>query len=161
MHIIASLLVIIVCPVDSYSGECENCGPVNGKYYCFYHYYGGIGCVPQNNGCSFTGEGCGIAYGCFLAGALVNTPNGVVPIEEIQVGDEVISMAENGDLQTSVVTETYIAINFDYYVINGSIQVTGTHPFKIGDGWVNAEEIEVGDVLSGINGEDIWVESVE
>ena len=46
--------------------------------------------------------------GCFIAGTLVHTREGLKPIEQIQVGDDVLSKPENGGEQTyKRVTKTF------------------------------------------------------
>lgn len=46
---------------------------------------------------------------CFVAGTLVTTEDGFKPIEEIEVGDRVLSKNEiTGEVETKTVTKTYI-----------------------------------------------------
>lgn len=47
---------------------------------------------------------------CFVAGTLVHTDNGLVPIEQINIGDMVLSKPENGEgeLAYQPVTETFV-----------------------------------------------------
>lgn len=74
---------------------------------------------------SFT---CQIA-GCFLAGTTVETPDGPVVIEELEVGDKVIGADDEGRTVVNAVVRPYRAVGSGYYVINGDTEVTGTHPF--------------------------------
>ncbi|MDR2637713.1 MAG: hypothetical protein LBB55_05185 [Zoogloeaceae bacterium] len=58
--------------------------------------------------------------GCFVAGTLVHTREGLKPIEEIKVGDYVLSKPENGEGELSYqpVTRTYEFDNRElYYVV--------------------------------------------
>ncbi len=96
--------------------------------------------------------------GCFVAGTLVHTKEGLVPIEKVRVGDWVLSKSEDGDGDV-----TYKQVNrtfrFDdkpitivsYYIVDPSLPeggeietlaVTGNHPFWIvGEGWRRADQI--------------------
>ena len=49
---------------------------------------GAVSQQPKNMRCKLTGDGC------FMAGTLVHTQEGLVPIEEIKVGDWVLSQSE-------------------------------------------------------------------
>lgn len=112
---------------------------------------------------------------CFGAGTLIHTKNGLVPIEEISVGDLVLSQSENkGPLSYKPVTNTFVYYNVDVHLIEFTsrvefdramslrtmlspeatnwIVVTGSHPFFVKDrGWVearnlgSASEIELSD----------------
>jgi len=113
------------------------------------------------NGLCDLGPGCGIAGGCFLAGTTVETPNGSVPIEKLSVGDVVISArTDDGHPELAKVSKTYRVIQYEYFVINGFTSVTASHPFVTSRGWVIAEELSVGDEITG-DGEVIRVDSIE
>jgi intein/homing endonuclease len=87
--------------------------------------------------------------------------HGLEAIEDIQVGEKVLSATEDGELVWGVVSRTYRVIQYEYYLINGAIKVTGTHPFEVGEHWVNVEELVVGDELSGMGGTPVLVETIE
>jgi len=109
-----------------------------------------------------THDQCGVGGGgCFLAGTQVSTRDGSVAIEDLGVGDEVRSESEDGSVTFCPVTRTYHTIQLSYYVINGDISVTGTHPFQIGGRWITAEDIKVGDKMEGMDGGEIVVASKE
>ena len=84
----------------------------------------------------------GTSY-CFVAGTLVTTEDGQEPIEEIEVGDKVLSENETtGEVAVKTVTETYI-IETDELMhigVNGeTISATPTHPFYVDKlGWTLA-----------------------
>ena len=88
---------------------------------------------------------------CFLAGELVNTSKGMIPIEDIKVGDFVKTF----DGSYHKVVETMINQNIKIYDIKASathnINTTFNHPFYVlRDGvkqWVNAEELTTKDYL--------------
>ena len=81
----------------------------------------------------------------FVAGTLVTTEDGQEPIEEIEVGDKVLSEDETtGKVAVKTVTETYINENrFEliHIGVNGeTISATPTHPFYVDKlGWTLAK----------------------
>ena len=70
---------------------------------------------------------------CFVAGSLVTTEDGQKPIEEIQVGDKVLSEDETtGEVAVKTVTETYVNETDElvHIGVNGeTISATPSHPF--------------------------------
>jgi Pretoxin HINT domain len=96
---------------------------------------------------------------CFTAGTLVNTSDGLKPIEEIQVGDlvesrdevtkettwkSVVKLIHNKDKVTLTLTLNDNDGNSDV------IGVTPEHPFRVeGKGWVNAGELNAGAKVIG------------
>ena len=46
-------------------------------------------------------------------------------------------------------------------IINGKLQVTPTHMIYVNNMWKAAEEIKIGDILQGINGEEILVHNIK
>ncbi|RHX91108.1 hypothetical protein DLM76_18240, partial [Leptospira yasudae] len=100
---------------------------------------------------------------CFVAGTLVHTKTGLKKIEEIQVGDEVLTKdEETGEVFYKPVTET---MNHDgdalYEISLGTgetIVSTWNHPyFTSKSGWVKAKDLLPGDQLIGTKGEYISV----
>ena len=91
----------------------------------------------------------------FVAGTLVHTDQGLVPIEQIKVGDIVLSRHESceGTLEYKRVTKTFKSAEEKvlfavWYTVNGSplerlLICTKDHPFWIeGKGWVAARAID-------------------
>ena len=107
----------------------------------------------------------GTSY-CFVAGTLVTTEDGQEPIEEIEVGDKVLSENETtGEVAVKTVTETYINETDEliHIGVNGeTISATPTHPFYVDKlGWTLARSLRAGDVLVLSNGELVTVEWVQ
>ncbi|WP_235595688.1 TIGR04388 family protein [Leptospira weilii] len=88
---------------------------------------------------------------CFTAGTLVHTKTGVKKIEEIQVGDEVLSWdEESGEQEYHRVVKTFQRqANVVYTIVysNGTqVETTDEHPFYIeGKGWVPAKDLRAGE----------------
>ncbi|MFR1184310.1 MAG: polymorphic toxin-type HINT domain-containing protein [Ruminococcus sp.] len=107
----------------------------------------------------------GTSY-CFVAGTLVTTEDGQEPIEEIEVGDRVLSEDETtGEVAVKTVTETYVNETDEliHIGVNGeTISATPSHPFYVDKlGWTLARSLRAGDVLVLSNGELVTVEWVQ
>ena len=94
------------------------------------------------------------------------TEDGQEPIEEIEVGDKVLSEDETtGEVAVKTVTETYINETDEliHIGVNGeTISATPTHPFYVDKlGWTLARSLRAGDVLVLSNGELVTVEWVQ
>ncbi|MBT7698039.1 MAG: sugar-binding protein [Desulfobacterales bacterium] len=99
---------------------------------------------------------------CFGKGTLVHISNGLIPIEEISIGDRVWSYDENSDeIKFNSVSRIYVTPN--QKLIELKIQsdegvfeifrVTSEHIFKvINRGWISASELRPEDIISSING---------
>lgn len=103
---------------------------------------------------------------CFVAGTLVTTEDGFKPIEEIEVGDKVLSENElTGEVAVKTVTETYVNETEElvHIGVNGeTISATPSHPFYVDKlGWTLARSLRAGDVLVLSNGELVTVEFVQ
>jgi hypothetical protein len=103
--------------------------------------------------------------GCFIKGTRVHTREGLKPIEEIQVGDYVLSSPEDGygTPEYRQVVNTFkhekkrifkISYNFpDRKDAFPSVVATGNHPFWVeGLGWTRADELKHGQVLRASDG---------
>lgn len=114
---------------------------------------------------------------CFVAGTLVHTDEGLVPIELIESGDSVLSYNEtNGQLEFREVVRLFrnTADEFLKIQIEGepqTLQVTLRHPFYVhrnrnnlsaddGD-WIAAESLKAGDLLKSSSGEWKPIVSIE
>ena len=107
----------------------------------------------------------GTSY-CFVAGTLVTTEDGQEPIEEIEVGDKVLSENElTGEVAVKTVTETYVNETDElvHIGVNGeTISATPSHPFYVDKlGWTLARSLRAGDLLVLSNGELVTVEWVQ
>ena len=107
----------------------------------------------------------GTSY-CFVAGTLVTTEDGFKTIEEIEVGDKVLSEDETtGEVAVKTVTETYVNETDEliHIGVNGeTISATPTHPFYVDKlGWTLARSLRAGDILVLSNGELVTVEWVQ
>ncbi len=94
---------------------------------------------------------------CFIAGTLVDTDHGPVPIEQIQVGDQV--WARDLDTGTNELREVVGLFNkqaaaLETITVSDGTQVVVTeeHPFYVdGEGWVLSGDLHVGDHLTQRN----------
>ncbi|MEF2247073.1 S8 family serine peptidase [Paenibacillus sp. IITD108] len=102
---------------------------------------------------------------CFAEGTTVLTNNGHANIENIKIGDLVLSKNEiTGDLAYKEVENIFEKTASELYVINaGGIDISTTynHPFWVVDkGWVIAEDLVVGDQLQTSNSELVKIDNI-
>ena len=102
---------------------------------------------------------------CFIAGTLIKTDDGSVPIEQIAVGDLVWAWDEGtGNTELKPVVETYIneADELIHLFVNGEeIITTSEHPFySPAKGWTVASRLCVGDILVLATREYVLVEQI-
>jgi hypothetical protein len=92
---------------------------------------------------------------CFLAGTQIEMSDGSLKnIENIQVGDRVKSYDESTKLwKTGFVSKVFHHSNSemsDYYLVfNDDLFVTPNHPILVGGVWIDAGNLEIGDVYGG------------
>ena len=103
---------------------------------------------------------------CFVAGTLICTEDGEIPIEDIHTGDLVWAWDEDtGEVSLKPVVETYINQTDEllHVFVNGEgIVTTPTHPFYSPvKGWTDAVHLRAGDILVHVNGEYVVVEEVQ
>ena len=103
---------------------------------------------------------------CFVAGTLISTPLGLIPIEEIKAGDKVYSFDEDtkfvseNTVETVFVRETTELVNIS--IGTETIRSTPDHPFYVPKkGFTNAVELRAGDILLNINGEYVIIEKIQ
>ncbi len=94
----------------------------------------------------------GTCFNSFEAGTWVETANGPVPIEEIEVGTYVLGYdEETGEIGYYPVTHLISHLDFKvvYLTIDGEVIVTtAEHPFYTAEGeWVDAIDLRVGDEI--------------
>ena len=102
--------------------------------------------------------------GCFVAGTLVHTKDGLKPIEQIEVGDWVLSKSESGEGEQAYkrVLNTFSFEDKDVWSIDyattdtiGTSIVTGNHPFWVKDlGWTRADHLSCGSEVQLASG--VW-----
>ena len=104
---------------------------------------------------------------CFVAGTKVLTEKGLVNIEDVKAGMKVYSYNENTkekELKNVLVTTiNHVDSNMAIVTVNGEvIESTETHDFyTVNKGWIDAKDLDVGDVLLNSDNEEIFVESIE
>ncbi len=99
---------------------------------------------------------------CFVAGTPVVTARGLVPIEEVQVGDLVLSKSDDGQgdnrwqpVKTTFQKPPSATLDIRFQAEGGRVNdlgVTPNHPFwKRGVGWVEAGDLRVGNQVWSLN----------
>ena len=106
-----------------------------------------------------------LGNGCFIAGTLVTTRSGLKPIEEIVIGDYVLSRnEETGEDSYKKVTDTLVRSTEEICTIEletGKIKSTTGHLFMVKDKWwKSAVELIVGDILVTSDGKEQVVKSI-
>uniref|UniRef100_UPI0036700CCA polymorphic toxin-type HINT domain-containing protein n=1 Tax=Paenibacillus farraposensis TaxID=2807095 RepID=UPI0036700CCA len=103
---------------------------------------------------------------CFTAGTKVQTDEGEKNIEDIKVGDRVLSKDEaTGEVAYKEVTATFNHQTDEIYNIHvggQEIESTFNHPFYVKDkGWTFVKDLKVGDLLVQSDGNTLKVDSIE
>lgn len=103
---------------------------------------------------------------CFVAGTLIATSFGFVPIETIKAGDMVQSFNPKTQIVSEkVVEEAFIRESTEFIhvkVSNETITTTPEHPFYVAQkGFTNSVDLRAGDILCTVNGEYVIVEQVQ
>ncbi|GKU78138.1 hypothetical protein L3i20_v225350 [Paenibacillus sp. L3-i20] len=103
---------------------------------------------------------------CFTAGTKVLTDDGEKPIEDIKVGDMVLSKnEETGEQAYKEVLNLFRNkrdVIYKLSVDDQLIETTFNHPFWVeGKGWVLAEDLAEGDILQKSNREHLTIDNIE
>ena len=111
-------------------------------------------------------SGVAKACNCFTAGTKVLTDEGEKNIEDIDVGDKVLSKdEETGEVAYKEVTATFNHETDEIYQIHVGDQViesTYNHPFWVeGKGWTYVKDLKVGDLLVQSDGNTLKIDSIE
>jgi hypothetical protein len=104
-------------------------------------------------------------FNSFSEDTTVVTTEGDIPISELEVGDTVVAYDETtGETGEYEITDTISHEDpiIVHLTINGElIETTPEHPFYTSEGeWINAGELEVGELIYSLDGEFGAVESV-
>jgi len=126
----------------------------------------GLGISMLTAGISYMSD-VGNAHGiCFVAGTLISTECGNVPIEKITAGTLVY--AHNPDTNETALKEvvrTFVneTTELMHITVNGEeIVCTNEHPFYSPvKGWIAACKLRAGDILVTVNGQYVVVEQVQ
>ena len=100
-----------------------------------------------------------------MAGTLVTTKEGLEPIEEVKIGEYVLSRSEeSGETSYKKVTDTLIRSTYNICTIeleNGKIKSNTGHLFMVQDKWWKAAaELKAGDILETADGKCKVVKSI-
>mgnify|MGYP002544087373 FL=1 len=104
---------------------------------------------------------------CFTGETEVYTSDGLVCIEDVQVGDEVWAYnSETGETELKEVLNVWIKETDEILHVSTSdgetIDTTTNHPFYVEEkGWVAAGDLEIGDILCTVDSDKIEVTDTE
>lgn len=108
------------------------------------------------------------AQGCFMAGTLIATPKGDIPIEKIKVGDIVYSYDfSTEEIVGREVLMTHTPQEEDVIKVTFSdgqeLQVTKRHRFYEWDDkkWTKIGDFEIGDTIKTVDGDPITITAME
>jgi hypothetical protein len=110
-------------------------------------------------------RGRSIPSGCFTSDTKVLMGDQTFKeIVNLKLGDMVQTFdVESGKMVPQKVTRLFTGDQDHYYLINGKLKVTGSHPFLTSEGkWKEVHRLKVGDkIQSGVIGKSIEITSVE
>jgi hypothetical protein len=103
---------------------------------------------------------------CFTAGTNVLTDEGEKPIEEIEVGDKVLSKSvKTGEVEYKEVVRLFQKQTDEIYYVyidDEVIEATGLHPFWLdGKGWTLVQDLKVRDLLVSSDGTKLEIDGIE
>ncbi len=115
-----------------------------------------VKCTPFYRSCDFIApshaNGCAMAcVYCVASGTLISTPQGQIPIEQIQAGHEIFAY-DSSSQQIVVANASYLASRnvdevLEIHVGDRILHATAEHPIMTNKDWVQAEELTQGDEL--------------
>ena len=105
-------------------------------------------------------------FQCFKEGTLVETEDGLKPIEEIEVGDMVLAYdEETGENAWKPVVRLFRNETKEWYhvfVDGEEIVCTGGHPFYVvGEGFVEVKDLKISDKLLLSSGKCVTIEEIQ
>ena len=99
---------------------------------------------------------------CFVEGTDIELVDGYKPIEDMEVGDIVLSYnTKTTSFEQKKVTELFVHDEDKTLIINDTLECTLNHPFFRDDEWVHAEELKVGDKILKVDGEYHEITKIE
>lgn len=121
---------------------------------------------PNKSSGSVTSSPCDGTATCFVAGTLIATENGSLPIEQITAGMLVYATdPDTGETALKPVVQTFRNTTTEWVHItvnDETLTCTPEHPFYSPvKGWTSAVDLRVGDILVMLNGEYVVVEQVQ
>jgi hypothetical protein len=88
---------------------------------------------------------------CFLTGTKISMANNSSKkVEDIETGDRVLSFYNKNKLTSASVSKLFSHLADHYYLLkteNHEVNVTGEHPFYIGEGFKRIKEFSIGDKI--------------
>ena len=104
--------------------------------------------------------------GCFVAGTLVSSKQGLIPIEKITAGDYVYAYnEESSDVELQKVIKTFVHQEKELLIIHledSEMITTKIHPFWTKEkGWISAGDLEEGDIIRTKSNSYLTVFSIE
>lgn len=84
---------------------------------------------------------------CVTPGQMVSTASGPVAIEDIKVGDQVLTHMGRYRQVLSTWATPHNGLVYRFETEQGSFEVTGNHPVLLRSGWVNAEFVQPGNEI--------------
>lgn len=93
---------------------------------------------------------------CMPAGELVLTSRGYLPVEQVQVNDSVI--AHTGKVRKVIECSTHKPSSiYRVKLSNGlELRTNGTHPYRTGNGWTQANRLQVGASITVHSDTEQW-----
>jgi hypothetical protein len=85
---------------------------------------------------------------CVTPGQMVRTERGDVPIEDVRVGDRVLTHRGRYRKVVAAWQRSHAATVYRFVTEQGCFEVTGNHPVLLAHGWVEAQSVEVGDQVA-------------
>ena len=136
------------------SEECDD-GNIYQNDYCNNNCVRNCGngnCGESGESCSTCTADCGSCPSCFLAGTEIETEFGSKSIEEIKIGERVLTFNEiDGKMEYNNVVKTFEHETNGYLIINGKMKVTANHPVYLNGKWDEVGNAKIGDIMKLID----------